>query len=77
MVYSNQNLSDVQRLVLRLYAKNEAISIREIAKVIIRPNKTMLGRWVIQFEKDGLITRTSDRHNMKVFLTDAGRKAML
>ena len=77
MVYSNGNLSDVQRLVLRLYAKNEAISIREIAKVIIRPNKTMLGRWVIQFEKDGLITRTSDRHNMKVFLTAAGRKAML
>ncbi|MEI7846960.1 MAG: hypothetical protein WCK35_14260 [Chloroflexota bacterium] len=45
-------------------------------KVITHPNKTMLGQWVQQFEKDGLLTRTGKGHRMKVFLTDAGRKAL-
>jgi len=61
---------------LRLYARNESLSLRDIAKVITRPNKTMLGRWVAQFEQNGLIIRIGNRRSMKVFLTDAGRKAM-
>ena len=52
------------------------MSLREIAKVTHRPNKTMLGRWVTQFEQDGFIIRIGHGRNMKVFLTDAGRKAM-
>lgn len=73
---ANYELSEIQKLVLRMYAKNESISLREIARVIIHPNKTMLGVWVIQFERDGFITRIGSGRNTKVFLTDMGRKAM-
>ena len=73
---ANYELSEVQKLVLRMYAKNESISLREIARVIIHPNKTMLGVWVIEFEKNGFITRIGKGRNTKVFLTDMGRKAM-
>ena len=75
-IHATGRLSDIQKLVLRLYSRNEAMSLREIAKVITRPNKTMLGRWVTQFEQDGFIIRIGHGRNMKVFLTDAGRKAM-
>ena len=77
MGYSVGQLSDIQKLVLRLYAGNASISLRDIVKVIIHPNKTILGQWVLQFEKDGLLTRTGKGHRTKVFLTDAGRKALL
>ncbi len=77
MGHSVGQLSDIQKLVLRLYAGNASISLRDIVNVIIHPNKTMLGQWVQQFEKDGLLTRTGKGHRMKVFLTDAGRKALL
>ena len=73
---ANYELSEIQKLVLRMYAKNESLSLREIARVIIHPNKTMLGVWVIQFERDGFITRIGKGRNTKVFLTDMGRKAM-
>gem|GEM_PF-4597534 len=69
-------INEIQKIVLRLYARNESLSLRDIAKVITRPNKTMLGRWVAQFEQNGLIIRIGNRRSMKVFLTDAGRKAM-
>ena len=74
---SDQCLNDVQKVILRLYAKNEKISIRNIKKVIIKPNKTMIGRMVVQFEKDGFIKRIGKGRNMSVFITDKGRKEVM
>ena len=73
---SNAGISEVQRLVLRLYAKNPGISIREIARKIIKPNKSIVGVWVLNFEKRGLITRIGNSNNKKVFVTDKGKKEM-
>ena len=73
---SNAGISEVQRLVLRLYAKNPGISIREIARKIIKPNKSIVGVWVLDFEKRGLITRIGNSNNKKVFVTDKGKKEM-
>ena len=73
---SNAGISEVQRLVLRLYAKNPGISIREIARKIIKPNKSIVGVWVLDFEKRGLITRIGNSNNKKVFVTEKGKKEM-
>ena len=73
---SNAGISEVQRLVLRLYAKNPGISIREIARRIIKPNKSIVGVWVLDFEKHGLITRIGNSNNKKVFVTEKGKKEM-
>ena len=73
---SNAGISEVQRLVLRLYAKNPGISIREIARKIIKPNKSIVGVWVLDFEKRGLITRIGNSNNKKVFVTQKGKKEM-
>ena len=72
----NAGISDVQRLVLRLYSKNPGISIRDIARKIIKPNKSIVGVWVIDFEKRGLITRIGNSNNKKVFVTEKGKKEM-
>ena len=72
-----QKLTDTQKVILRLYAKDSAISIRKIVKKIIKPDKTMVGVWVQEFEKIGLIKRIGIGRNMRVFVTDAGRKEML
>ena len=72
----NAGISDVQRLVLRLYSKNPGISIRDIARKIIKPNKSIVGVWVIDFEKRGLITRIGNSNNKKVFITEKGKKEM-
>ena len=69
-------LTEIQKLVLRLYAKDGTLSVREIARKIIRPNKTMIARWVWLFEGEGLITRTGANRNMRVLVTDKGREAM-
>ena len=73
---SNAGISEVQRVVLRLYAKNPGISIREIARKIIKPNKSIVGVWVLDFEKRGLITRIGNSNNKKVFVTEKGKKEM-
>ena len=73
---SNAGISEVQRLVLRLYAKNPGISIRDIARKIIKPNKSIVGVWVLDFEKRGLITRIGNSNNKKVFVTEKGKKEM-
>ena len=73
---SNAGISEVQRLVLRMYAKNPGISIREIARKIIKPNKSIVGVWVLDFEKRGLITRIGNSNNKKVFVTEKGKKEM-
>ena len=73
---SNAGISEVQRVVLRLYAKNPGISIREIARKIIKPNKSIVGVWVLDFEKRGLITRIGNSNNKKVFITEKGKKEM-
>ena len=73
---SNAGISEVQRLVLRLYAKNPGISIRDIARKIIKPNKSIVGVWVLDFEKLGLITRIGNSNNKKVFVTEKGKKEM-
>jgi DNA-binding MarR family transcriptional regulator len=69
-------LTEVQRVILRMYAKNPGISLREIAKKIIHPNKTMIGVWVQWFEKEELITRIGNSNNKQVFVTEKGKKAM-
>ena len=66
----------MQKLVLRLYAKDETISFREIAEKVIRPNKTMIGKWAIWFEQQGYITRIGRGRSIHVFVTEKGRKAM-
>ena len=73
---SNAGISEVQRVVLRLYAKNPGISIRDIARKIIKPNKSIVGVWVLDFEKRGLITRIGNSNNKKVFVTEKGKKEM-
>ena len=73
---SNAGISEVQRLVLRLYTKNPGISIREIARKIIKPNKSVIGVWVLDFEKRGLIMRIGNSNNKKVFVTEKGKKEM-
>ena len=73
---SNAGISEVQRLVLRMYAKNPGISIRDIARKIIKPNKSIVGVWVLDFEKRGLITRIGNSNNKKVFVTEKGKKEM-
>ena len=73
---SNAGISEVQRVVLRLYAKNPGISIRDIARKIIKPNKSIVGVWVLDFEKLGLITRIGNSNNKKVFVTEKGKKEM-
>ena len=73
---SNAGISEVQRLVLRLYTKNPGISIRDIARKIIKPNKSIVGVWVLDFEKRGLITRIGNSNNKKVFVTEKGKKEM-
>jgi len=37
----------------------------------------MIGRWVIDFEERGLITRIGKGRNMSVFVTDKGKKEMM
>ena len=69
-------LTEIQKLVLRLYAKDAKISIREIARKIIKPNKTMIARWIKMFEDEGLITRIGSNRNMRVFVTDKGKEVM-
>lgn len=75
----NDELTDTERVIIRLFMTNPTISVREISKKMIRPGKSHIQKLLVDFERRGFIRRKpleADARKIFTSITEKGYKAI-